>query len=422
MIMIRSLLLGFTVGIFVFSSVGICEFNSPTMAETLPTSIGPSITGNAAAGLSTGAMGAGAAAAASSHAAAHAAHGASTAAQAIAASQQAAMMFRLLMAKGVMDYFQRKEMDKANQVMAQKMDKLQKELQSGKLSPAEYAAIKTAVEETYAKYSKIDPFKDKAIQPDAVSPDKSSKSNTKDSLSGNLGVHEEASEKFGLQSGASDLAKLDSGASGLKNQIGKDSGAKDASKSSSPTGAPSQAMGMVQTPGLAMMAGAQNPAQQSVSVQNMIHTEAGSKDKETGAQVGRTPASIEFGGPGFDLDSDLEMVEGGVAMAPGDFERGDEYGHYSLLSDRTPSHSHFGASLQSLLNPIKFQKNPFSTRLQTEEGLHLGLLLLILFGAFFLGRKFNSEKKIPKVIPEVVLSPEKISRSKALVITKRRRR
>jgi hypothetical protein len=116
------------------------------------------------------------------------------------------------------------------------------------------------------------------------------------------------------------------------------------------------------------------------------------------------------------------MVEGGVAMAPGDFERGDEYGHYSLLSDRTPSHSHFGASLQSLLNPIKFQKNPFSTRLQTEEGLHLGLLLLILFGAFFLGRKFNSEKKIPKVIPEVVLSPEKISRSKALVITKRRRR
>ncbi len=137
----------------------------PRWRQPFQASVGPSVTGNAAAGLSAGAMGAGTAAAATSQATAHAA---STAAQAIAASQQAAMMFRLLMAKGVMDYFQRKEMDKANQVMAQKMDKLQKELQSGKLSPAEYAAIKTAVEETYAKYSKIDPFKDKAIQPEAV--------------------------------------------------------------------------------------------------------------------------------------------------------------------------------------------------------------------------------------------------------------
>jgi len=419
MIMIRSLLLGFTVGIFIFSSVGICEFDSPTMAATLPSSVGPSVTGNAAAGLSAGAMGAGTAAAATSQATAHAA---STAAQAIAASQQAAMMFKLLMAKGVMDYFQRKEMDKANQVMAQKMDKLQKELQSGKLSPAEYAAIKTAVEETYAKYSKGDLFKDKAIPPEAVALDKTSKSNTRDSLSGSLGVKEDAFEKAGLQSVASDLAQLNSGASGLKNQLGKESGATDSSKSSSPTGSPNQTMGMMQTPGLAMMAGAQNPAQQSVSVQNTIHTEAGSKEKEQGAQVGRSPASIEFGGPRFDLDSDLEMAEGGVAIAPGDLEGGDEYEQHSLLSDRTPANSHFGASLQSLLNLIKFQKNPFSTQLQTEEGLHLGLLLLILVGVFFLGRKFNSEKKIPKVIPEVILTPEKISRSKALVITKRRRR
>ncbi len=82
---------------------------------------------------------------------------------------------------------------------------------------------------------------------------------------------------------------------------------------------------MVQTPGLAMMAGAQNPAQQSVSVQNTIHTEAGSKEKEQGARVGRSPASIEFGGPRFDLGSDLEMAEGGAAMAPGDLEGGDEY-------------------------------------------------------------------------------------------------
>jgi hypothetical protein len=418
---IRSLLLSFTVGVFISSSVGLSDYESPTMAATLPSSVAPSVTGNAAASLSSGALGAGAAA--TSQATAHAAaHGASTAAQAIAASQQAAMMFQLLMAKGVMDYFQRKEMDKANQVLAQKMEKLQKELQSGKLSPAEYSAIKTAVEETYAKYSKVDPFKDKAIQPDAALSDKSYKSGSKDSLSGNLMVKDGALEKLGLQSGESDLAKLDSASSGLRNPSGKSSGALDSSKSSSNTGLPTQATGVMQPPGLPMMAGAQNPAQQSVAVQNTIHSEAGSKEKEQGAQIGRSPASNDLGSTRLDLDSDLEMPDGGVAMAPGDFEGAGEDERYSLLSGRTPANSHLGASLQSLLNPIKFQKNPFSTRLQTEEGLHLGFLLLILVGAFFLGRKFNSEKKIPKVIPEVVLTPEKISRSKALLLTKRRRR
>ncbi|NBX76459.1 MAG: hypothetical protein EBQ92_07880 [Proteobacteria bacterium] len=416
----RSLFLSFSVGMFVFSSVGISELESPTMAASVSSGIGASVTGNAAAGLSAGTLGAGAAA--TSHVAAHAAHGASTAAQAIAASQQAAMMFRMLMAKGVMDYFQRKEMDRANQVMAQKMEKLQKEVQSGKLTPAEFAAIKAAVEETYAKYSKIDPFKDKAVQPDAARSDKNSKSGSQDSLSASLGAKEEAAEKLGLQSGASDLARLESGPSALKNPTGKDSGTAQSSKGLSTGGSPNQAIGMMQTPGLAMMAGAQTPAQQSVSIQNTVHTEAGSKEKAPGAQVGRGLASIEFPGSGLDLDSELEMPEGPVAALSQDFQGGDESEHYSLLTQRTPASAHFGASLKSLLNPIKFQKNPFSTKLHTEEGIHLGLLLLFLAAAFLLGRKLNREKKIPRVIPEVILTPEKISYSKALAVKKQRKR
>jgi len=413
----RSLLLGFSFGLFVFSSVGISDLESPTMAPSLSGSIGASVTGNAAAGLSTGNMGAGAVAA--THASAHAAHGASTAAQAIAASQQAAMMFKLLMAKGVMDYFQRKEMDKANEVLAQKMEKLQQELNSGKLNPAQYNAIKAAVEETYAKYSKTEPFKDKAIQTDSARIDKASKSSSIDSLSGSLGIKDDGSGKLGLQSGASDLAKLDAKSSELKNQTGKNLSSQDSTKAFVTNGSTNPAVGFLQTPGFNMMAGSQTPGQQSVSVQNSIQALAESKEKAQGGSTGRNPASVEFGGAGLDFRSDLEMSEG-VPMGSADFEELDE--HYSLLSGRTPASSHFGSSLQNLLNPIKFQKNPFSRKLQTEEGYHLGLLILLLVGVFFLGRKFNRGKKIPKVIPEVVLTPERRSHSKALVVKKMRRR
>lgn len=340
---------------------------------------------------------------ASAHAVAHA-HGASSAAQAIAASQQAAMMFRLLMAKGVMDYFQRKEMDKANEVLSKKMERLQRELQAGKLSAAEFAAIKSAVEETYAKYSKMDVPTDKAVSADLPSSDKLSKSSGMDSSSGTLTAQDE-SGKSELQSGSLDLAKMDNQGSGFKNQNVKDTGVQDLSRGnlSNGLGSPN---GLAPASGVAMLGNAQPPAQPSISIQNSIQNDSISKDKSQGAQMARELASSSALGMGFDGSPDFESEDGMIPVESVDVER-DFDEHHSLLLERTPSQAQIGSSFYNLLKPLKFQKNPFSTKFQTEEGLHLGLLVLILGAAFVLGRGFSREKKIPRVIPEVVLTPEK---------------
>ncbi|MFM8268977.1 MAG: hypothetical protein ACKN9V_02220 [Pseudomonadota bacterium] len=346
-----------------------------------------------------------AAVAAAKSAAVHA-HGASTAAQAIAASQQAALMYQLLMAKGVMDYFQRKEMEKANEALSKKMEKLQRELQSGKLSSAQYAAIKSAVEETYAKYSKIELPKDKPIQADSVESAKGFRTTNSDLSGGSSFVKTSGDEKSQPQLESMDIARM-----GLQNSEGRGQTPKNPSGQDSLKGASENSPGiqggiLMPNSGMAMTGGVQAPAHQTVSIQNSIQSETTPNGRGSQTLSGRGLASQDGEGKTeFFLNPEREEIESVPSL---EFAKNEQNldGHYSLLSESSPSRAQWGASIKNLLKPIKFQKTPFSTRLQTEEGLHLGLLFLILAAAFVLGRRLKGDKKVPRVIPEVILKPE----------------
>lgn len=341
--------------------------------------------------------------------AAHAAHhGASTAAQAIAASQQAAMMYRLLFAKGVMDYFQRKEMEKANQVLAGKMEKLQRDLQAGKLTSAQYAAIKAAVEDTYAKYSKIEAAKDKEIQSSQNGGEKISKLNSLDLSGGSSATHKEERQKSELQS--SDLAQLDSSPRDLKTQSNQNSEKTESSKpsmDSSTTGV------LIPGQGFTSNSAGQTVPSQTLVIQNSLGTDTETKAQPTNSSASRGLANFEGGLSGFErFSGSFEGEQEPREFSGNSFEQDtDDFRQNSPGSEQRNTIAGIGSSFHNLLKPIKFQRNPFSTKIQTEEGIHLGVLFLVLGFAFVLGRKFRSPKKLPKVIPEVVLSPEREVRS-----------
>lgn len=336
-----------------------------------------------------------------------AAEGSSTAAQAIASATEAGIMYRMLLAKGVMDYFHRKQLEKANQKMAAKMEKLENELRSGKLNPAQFAAIKSAVEEAYQKNAKSDSPQEKPINPD---PEKNEKYGNLDGefdtaeipsriqLAGNR--EQESSER------PSDLISLSS----LQNQPRDEQSntglkkSEDASTSSQPMSgglAPSVFSLTQNTPTLLPATG----SSESPTSDFVKQKEKETFIRESQVELSRQSQEIEehsFVNPEEELSDEFEFIPPSQISSS-----------RSLVREISPKKSklfnlaEFSGGLRKLFKPIKFQKTPFSLKpYSEEEGLHWGFLALGLLLAYGWGKKRSSVKsKIPHIIPEVVLSP-----------------
>jgi len=343
-----------------------------------------------------------------------AAQGGATAAQAVSAAAQAGMMYRLLLAQGVMDYFHRKQLDKANQKMAEKMEQLQRELKSGKLNQAQYAAIKAAVEEAYQKNSKSEVPQDKT--PNADSSQSKADSNLDfnqrerqslrvDAVENNL----EAKENKLLPKDLVQLTNQNLKSSTESSEQNAKKGSENMlEKSSSVPGsaAPSGTLGGGLFP---MNIAHQQDGFGFVSpwgaVQEKVTEKTIYKDSksETDQNSDHSPVDL-FLEP--EERSSLDSWE-----APSDGSHGRDLASKGNLvqAESRPRYwlSEVSGGLKRVLKPVKFQKNLFSLKpYSEEEGVHLGFLLLGIIGAYVWGKKKASLKnKIPHVIPEVILTP-----------------
>ncbi|NBT58153.1 hypothetical protein EBT16_05150, partial [bacterium] len=174
--------------------------------------------------------------------------------------------------------------------------------------------------------------------------------------------------------------------------------------------------------GLPLAPAVQPSLAQTIAVQNPSNEESGLGNQNSGFQTSRDLASPEFRESRFETalgDEEAWASEDGAIQDLGQYER--EHSQSLLASNQPALRPQFGSGLRKFLKPIRFQKSPFSTRLQTEEGLHLGFLVLVLALAFVLGRKLHTSKKLPRVIPEIVLSSEKQSRGQSLAVRRRPR-
>jgi len=348
---------------------------------------------------------------AASAAAAAAARGGGSAAQAIAAASEAGMMYRMLLAKGVMDYFQRKEMDRANQKMAEKMERLEKELQSGKLHPAQFAAIKAAVEEAYQKNAKSDLPKDPSTHSEGESSSKNSQidlnfDSAKTQIQSGLGNGTDPSNSA---PNPSDLAQL----SNQKGNVLSDSRLSAQASGDGTSGLnPTQTSGAVQSvPSLNLAMQTFLPPSgmvQEESTKESVYREE-KKSLVQDSEVVVNSESQDSGG-GFYVDAEAEFM-----IEPSHFGKEGDNGLVSSMvkvskSKTSPLHlAEISAGIGRVLKPIKFQKSPFSVKpYSEEEGLHWGFLVVGFLVAYQWGRKRNSLKnRIPHIIPEVVLEPQR---------------
>lgn len=339
-----------------------------------------------------------------------AAQSGSTAAQAISAAAQAGMMYRILMAQGVMDYLHRKQLDKANQKMAQKMEKLEKELISGKLNAAQFAAIKSAVDEAYQKHAKSNSPQERSVNPDFE------KSENLDNLK--MGVASPESQLSLLQGGNSDA--ISQSAPAPSDWVDHDSLNHGPKLEKPNSGLKNSDYAPTNTqPNIAMAPSIFSLGQGSVilpssdpsdpSTRTVIHEK---EEKRTFTQETQLQLNSQGETEGVDLSSAFDD------RLKDEFRYGTRSeGEYlrSLSEVNSPKvtkplkTAEMAGALKNLLKPIKIQKSLFSLEpYSEEEGLHWGFLILGLAVAYGWGKKKASVKsKIPHIIPEVVLAPQK---------------
>ena len=351
------------------------------------------------------------------------AHG-SKAGEAISAAAQAGMMYRMLMVQGVMDYFQRKEMDKSLELMSKKIEALQKEVKSGKMSQAEYAAIKAAVEEAYKKNSKHESPKDKEVAPNQPQgpSDKMSAQNSFNEGS----VTAKSSELQTALQAETDLPRDIAQIGNMPNselQNGKSPTAEPmASGKASLEGLKPQDRGaMVGMNGMGWMPSPQQAGNTQIHIENASGSSVDAKNRNSGGMSGED--TVFAGGSYLGAEGrEEDTFEGSEDLGVPVFKAGGER-IGSAQGDSEPITSGWARGLQKLLKPIKIQKNPLSTQLHNEEGIHPLFLLALMAGSIWLGiRLSQKEKKGNVVVPEVILGqePMPLSRSTEIMLPQRR--
>lgn len=330
--------------------------------------------------------------------------GGNTAAQAVSAAAQAGVMYRLLLAQGVMDYLHRKQLDKANQKMAEKMEKLEKELRAGKLNPAQFAAIKAAVEDAYQRNAQSGSTREQLSNSDFQNPDL--QPNSEGAKFESLGSLPDLS----LQNEPNTVgARLDSDLATLSattNEPLENLNRGPTNREVAPTGS-SGTLPQAQTQvplvisnGISMGLSASHfsPDREQILIKES-RTENQNKNQE-GIPDNLNPVM------GFDGESidDFFMVQ----------EKESNQSQDQLLAWGPPkskfsSLAELSGGLAKLFKPLKIQKSPFSLNpYSEEEGIHWGFLILGLGLAYGWGRKRSQPKdQIPHIIPEVVLTPDR---------------
>ncbi|NBV50087.1 hypothetical protein EBR03_01310 [bacterium] len=351
-------------------------------------------------------------------------HG-SRAAEAIAAAAQAGLLYKMLMDKGVMDEFQRKEMNRSLEVLNKKVEALQKEVNSGKMSQAEFAAIRAAVEEAYAKNSKFNAQKDKEVAPNQ--PQGPSEKTNGSAVNGEATLNAKASELQKALEGETGVLPKDIAQMG---NLGVPELQNGKALTADPT---ASGKGLLEGPrnqergALTGSSGSgwmpmQQPSNTHINIENSSGSLADSKNRASESGLARDMGS--FGGAGYFGEAQDEDIvapnfeaTGGSALEMGETPSRERNG------ESEPVLGWFGQGLKGLLKPIKIQKNPLSTQLQNEEGIHPLVLLALMAGFIWLGiRLSQKDKKKDVVVPEVILGRESIplSRSTEIMIPQRR--
>lgn len=349
----------------------------------------------------------------------------SHAAEAVASAHQAGKMAKLLAMKSFVDYMQRQQMEKALADLGKKLEKVRGDVKSGVMTPAEYTAVQAAVNAAYEKGTKANLPADKEIdksllksaQVDAL------KAGTSDDLASPGGANGPVLEKQSAALG-NDIAQIDANRNPFKVLSGEKNlqAGGEASGGLAKQGLSQQGFGADSPALLAFPAGQGAPVNQ-VSVQAIVHADHSDQDKSGNGRVAQSKRNHQNLGleeEGTDSPEGDEGFEGDASFGgEGRYERVPA----SLLLRGDDQDLSYKNSFRKIFKPIKIQKNPFSTKLQSEEGIHPGLLLLLLLIAFIGGKAIQRKRKSPIIIPEVILTPEISpsvkSGSKSLIASKR---
>lgn len=357
-----------------------------------------------------------------SSAASAAAQSGSTAAQAVSAAAQAGMMYRILMAQGVMDYFHRKQLDKANQKMAEKMERLEKELRSGKLNAAQFAAIKSAVDEAYQKNAQTQAVQNDSPQsPAEASEQLETKTSlfSSDPISNPDSMNSEVNKSSPTPSDVAALAALSNQAAPEKNH--KTAGTENPIKNQE-RGSRSESEGLVITSPQSWVLLQKNYQEKNTEHKSEPTSKLDLAHESDYQEVRKTflremssenqEKTLEDNFTNNELLAERVQDITNESWAINDQAKGDS--GPSLLrgtAKKTPAFSvaEISGGLKKLLKPVRIQKSPFSLEpYSEEEGLHWGFLILGLAVAYGWGKKKASVKsKIPHIIPEVVLAPQR---------------
>jgi hypothetical protein len=353
-------------------------------------------------------------------------HG-SHAAEAVASAHQAGQMAKLLAMKSFVDYMQRQQMEKALADLGKKLERVRGDVKSGIMTPAEYAAVQAAVNAAYEKGAKANLPADKDIDKSLLKSAEidSLKSNNQPDLLSQGGVNELGLEKKSAVLG-SDIAQIDANRNPFKllsNE--KNTPSSDNSFGGQAKQGVSQRSSGMSSPALFGLPAGQGTPVNQVSVQAIVHNDNTGLEKSATGVGAKLQANRQNQASQEDFLDGLEDGESFLSEASFTGGENSRAGRSpaSLMLGSDGEASSFKNSFRKILRPIKIQKNPFSTKLQSEDGIHPGLLLLLLLLAFVGGKALQRKRKNPVIIPEVILTPE-ISmngknRSKSLVASKR---
>lgn len=333
-------------------------------------------------------------------------HGGSKAAEAIAAAADAGNVARMLMMKGVLDHFQRQEMEKSLAQMGKKLEDVKAEFKSGKMTAAEYAAVKSAVDQAYTKNSKADIQLDKSVDPASKGNPKLSNQSAANSTDGGNWAMSGRAKAAGtnsdtsLRNGNSDLAKMDLSSNSLGNQKTAKEKTSGGVSSAPANGFPSTGILPVMLTGATAiptsLSDTKSNQEENDSEIERVLASQGNNSLGSGATDG-----AHFDGGSTEPMGDSQDFQGNQMIEEEEPSLSDDSRSDSLVTG-VASATDYNQLFERLFKPIKFQKNLFSKRLHTKEGYHPGLLLLALAGFFLLGRRIHSNQRIPKVIPELV--------------------
>ena len=274
--------------------------------------------------------------------------------QAIAAAAQAGMMYRILMAKGIMDYFQRKEMDKALENLNKKLETIKKEAAAGKIGPTQYAAIKAAVDEAYAQNAKMEAPKDKEIAPDLKL--ENGKNNLNFNESGNLDSSLKRNEEKTALQAQDVLQPQNLESTEPKNSLeAKQTSPSSESKKEGDFGSPSG------SPQPLLVSDRINPVAQNLAIHNSAESDSSSKDKMAETKI-QMNLEKDFN---HEMGSERGVESTGVVLTQGDFEEGGtpiqgEKKNSSELQ-RAKTEAYFAGGMGHWLKPPNFTLKKGST-------------------------------------------------------------